>query len=124
MNSKLKTALKNEAEEERHAEEEQEQQQNKINTTIGELEAYAIVKAILRQVVDVDRITYRDTESYFGILLDDNNRKWICRIYLLPSVKYITVADENKNPIRYDIDSIDDIYKFANEIIASCKRYM
>lgn len=128
MNSKLKIALKNEAEEEeRQAEEAQEQElshEDKINTTIGELEAYAVVKAILRKVVDGDRIAYRDTESYFGILLDDNNRKWICRIYLLPSVKYITIADANKNPIRYDIDSIDDIYKYADEIIASCKRYM
>lgn len=124
MNSKIKIALNNESEEDRQAEAQELSHEDKINTTIDELEAYAIVKAILRRVVDSDRIAYRDTESYFGILLDDNNRKWICRIYLLSSVKYITIADENKTPVRYDIASIDDIYKYADEIIASCKRYM
>ena len=47
---------------------------SKIATTIG-----AIIKSILRKVVDSNRIDYRDSESYLGILLDDNNRKWICR---------------------------------------------
>lgn len=47
---------------------------SKIATTID-----AIIKSILRKVVDSNRIDYRDTESYLGILLDDNNRKWICR---------------------------------------------
>ena len=126
MNSKIKIALNNEAEEDSKIEEREQElsHEDKINTTIGELEAYAIVKAILRQVVDSDRIAYRDTESYFGILLDDNNRKWICRVYLMASVKYITVADENKKPVRHDIDTIDDIYKHSDEIIASCKRYL
>lgn len=125
MNSKIKTALNNEEEKDRLLDEENElSHEDKINTTIGELEAYAVVKAILRQVVKSDRIAYRDTERYFGILLDDNNRKWICRVYLMPSVKYITVADENKRPVRYDIDGIDDIYKYSSEIIESCKRYL
>lgn len=125
MNSKIKIALNNEEENDRLLEEESElSHEDKINTTIEELEAYAVVKAILRQLVSGDRIAYRDTESYFGILLDDNNRKWICRIYLMHSVKYITVADENKKPVRYDINSIDDIYKYSSEIIESCRRYL
>ena len=57
---------------------------------------YGIVKSILRQVVDSSRIAYRDTASYFGILLDDNNRKWICRIQLEGSEKHIVVSEANK----------------------------
>lgn len=97
---------------------------SKINTTMDELESYAIIKSMLRKIVDSNRITYRDGERYFGILLDDNNRKWICRVHLLSSVKFITIADENKNAIRYDIEHIDDIYNFAEPIIESCKRYL
>lgn len=41
---------------------------SKINTTIEELEAFAIVKTLLKDTVDPSRIFYRDTESYFGIL--------------------------------------------------------
>ena len=131
MNAKIKTALSKEDEVESSSTspaveppEENSPRENKINTTIEELEAYAIIKAILRKVVSSDRIAYRDTESYFGILLDDNNRKWICRVHLMASVKYITVADENKKPIRYDIDTVDDIYKYAKEIIDACNHYL
>ncbi len=135
MNTKIKVALSKESEAE-NAEsletpsepsdlaDKTSEPKNKIVTTIEELESYAIVKSVLRQTVASDRITYRDTESYFGILLDDNNRKWICRIYLLSSVKYITVADENKNPIRHDIETLDDIYKFSEEIIKACNHYL
>ena len=98
--------------------------ERKINTTIEELEAYAIIKSILRTLVDSERIAYRDTESYFSILLDDNNRKWICRVHLMASIKYITVSDENKKPVRYDINAIDDIYKYADQIVEACKRYL
>ncbi len=100
------------------------EKESKIVTTIEELESYGIVKSILRTVVDSERIVYRDTENYFGILLDDNNRKWICRVYIKPSVKYITIADESKTPVRYNINIIDDIYNYSDELIASCKRYM
>lgn len=137
MNTKIKLALSKGDEDETVAtalnetpsnnSEQNEQEiphESKIVTTIEELEAYAIIKSILRIIVDSDRIVYRDTESYFGILLDDNNRKWICRVYLMTSVKYLTIADENKKAVRFDIDSIDDIYKFSDEIIKSCKRYL
>ncbi|HFV9295746.1 TPA: type I restriction endonuclease, partial [Serratia fonticola] len=49
-----------------------------IVTTEIEIEGFHIVKSIIRTVVEPSRITYRDTKSYFGILLDDNNRKPIC----------------------------------------------
>lgn len=131
MNAKIKTALSKDSDEDIDTitevpatEDTTPSHESKINTTIEELEAYAIVKSILRTTVDSDRIAYRDTESYFGILLDDNNRKWVCRVYLMTSVKYITVADENKKPVRYDIDTIDDIYKHAVEITDACNRYL
>lgn len=103
---------------------EEEQQKREVVTTIKELEAYGIIKSILRQTVDSGRIAYRDTASYFGILLDDNNRKWICRVCLDGSKKHIIVSDENKNGVRYDIDSVDDIYKYSDEIINACSKYI
>lgn len=129
MNTKIKAALNNqddsdEAETEESEAKETPKKERKIITTIEELESYAIIKSILRTIVDSDRIVYRDTESYFGILLDDNNRKWICRVHLMPSVKYLTIADENKNGVRYDIDEIDDIYKYSAELKEACNRYL
>lgn len=123
INAKIQSALNISAEVAVAVEDEVEDKRG-IETTIKEIEAYGIVKSILRQVVDSSRIAYRDTASYFGILLDDNNRKWICRIYLDGSKNHIVVSDENKNGVRYDIDKIDDIYKYSDEIIEACKKYI
>ena len=95
-----------------------------LTTTQEEIDAFLIVKAILRQVVDVSRVYYRDTLSYFGILLDDNNRKPICRMYFnAKSTKYVSTFDENKKETKHDINSLDDIYKYADEIKATIGFY-
>lgn len=67
-----------------------------VVTTEEELEGFHIVKAIIRSVVDVKRITMRDTKSYCGILLDDNNRKPVCRLHFNRAQKYIGVFDKEK----------------------------
>lgn len=123
LNFKIQNAL-NKDDEVRQSEDAQEESKKEIITTIEELEAYGIIKSILRKTVDSSRIAYRDTVRYFGILLDDNNRKWICRISLDGSKKYIIVSDADKNGVRYDIGSIDDIYNYANEIIEACSKYI
>lgn len=96
--------------------------EKKIETTLIELEGFGIVKSILRETVDVHRICYRDAVSYFGILLDDNRLKWICRLYLNGDKKFITVPSDNKTETRYDITSIDDIYNYSNQIIEACSK--
>lgn len=101
-----------------------EEETGDVITTVEELEAYGIIKSILRQTVYSRRIVYRDTTSYFSILLDDDSHKWICRLYLDDSKKYMVIADENKVGIRYDIDDVDDIYSFTEELIESCKKYL
>ena len=83
-----------------------------IVTTEEEIEGFFIIKSILRESTDPKRITYRDAQSYFAILLDDNNRKTICRLYL-NTKKYLVVLDDNKKEIKYEIQSLDDLYKHA-----------
>lgn len=84
-----------------------------IVTTAEELEGFYIVKALLRQHVDARRITFRDAQSYFAILLDDNNRKTICRLYLGGAKEYLVVLDEAKKELKYEIKSLDEIYKYG-----------
>ncbi|MBB5644586.1 type I restriction endonuclease [Pedobacter cryoconitis] len=84
-----------------------------IVTTEEEIEAFFIVKSILREVLEPKRIIYRDALSYFAILLDDNNRKTICRLYL-NTKKYLVILDDNKKEIKHEIQSIDDLYGFAD----------
>ena len=97
--------------------------ENKIETTEEELEAFMIVKSILRQKIDFKRVTYRDAQTYFAILLDDNNRKPICRLYLNGTKKHLAVFDENKKEVKNEIKSLDDIFTFSDLLIQIAANY-
>lgn len=98
---------------------------SKINTTTEELEGYYIVKSIVCEVIPSERVTYRDSQSYFAIFADDNNRKPICRLrFNNTNNKRIGFIDENKNEQLETIDKVDDIYNFKKELIEAAKRYV
>lgn len=98
-------------------------EESDITTTMDELEGFHIVKAITRVVIDASRIIHRDTKSYFGILIDDNNRKPLCRLHFNRNQKYIGLFDLEKNETRHPIESLDDIYKFSGELQATAALY-
>lgn len=87
-----------------------------IETTLEELEAFHIVRAIACSEVSPARIFQRDTKSYFGVLLDNNNRKPLVRLRFNSSQKYVGLFDAEKNETRHSIDSLDEIYSFADHI--------
>ncbi|HCW53772.1 MAG TPA: endonuclease [Clostridium sp.] len=89
---------------------------HKIITTDEELEAFAIIKSMLRKVIEPAFITYKDTEKYFGILYKNNTRKWICRLFL-GCKKSIVFPKENKQQERKYIENINDLYNFEEELI-------
>lgn len=93
----------------------------KIVTTPEEMEGFFIVKSIVRTVVDSNRIGHRDTQSYFGILLDDNNRKPVCRLHFNRSQKYIGILDQDKKETRHAISSLDEIYGLSDALIEAVK---
>lgn len=133
ISERLKSALKTEADVERHeagevdsanTTESQSMDDDKILTTEEEIESYLIVKSILRPVVDISRVVYRDAQTYFAILLDDNNRKPICRMYFNSvSKKYIATFDENKKETKHEIASLNDIYNFSTELVETIRVY-
>jgi hypothetical protein len=89
------------------------------------MEGFYIVKAICREVMPAERITYRDAQSYFAIFADDNNRRPICRLYLnSPTNKRIATFDESKKEQIVKIGSVDDIYQFAELLRETAKRYL
>lgn len=85
-----------------------------ITTTEEELEGYRIVRAIVCSEVPATRVVARDAKTYFGILLDDNNRKPIARLWFNRSQRYLGVFDESKNESRMPIDDVTDIYNHAD----------
>ncbi|WAT10863.1 type I restriction endonuclease [Rouxiella badensis] len=98
-------------------------EENGVVTTPEEIEGYHIVKSIIRTVIAAERVTYRDTKSYFGILIDDNNRKPVCRLHLNRSQMYIGIFDSNKIETRHPINSLDDIYLFSEPLTQTASAY-
>lgn len=101
-----------------------EQATGEIVTTPEELEGFSIVKAIACSEVKPQRIVQRDQMSYFGILLDDNNRKTIARLHFSQKKqKYLGTFDENKVETRHPIAALDDIYQYA-DVIRTAVRHL
>jgi hypothetical protein len=128
ITERLKTALtkEDEANKEQEAIQAAEQaklEEVKVVTTQEELEGFMIVKTILRQKIAVKRVTYRDAQSYFAILLDDNNRKTICRLYWNGTKKYLVTLDDQKKEVKNEITTLDDIFKHSDTLLKIVENY-
>lgn len=97
---------------------------DEIVTTDEEREGFMIVRAIAAKLVSVDRITLRDAKSYCAILMDNNNRRPICRLYFnSATTKTIGLFDPEKNETKQKIESLSDIYRNAEAIEDAIKAY-
>jgi predicted type IV restriction endonuclease len=95
-----------------------------VTTTAEELEAYYIVKAILRETVDAKRIVARDALSYCAIIFDDNNRRPICRLYFNSANKSVGFFNDQRQEEKLPIESIDDIYKHSDRLKKAVGLYL
>ena len=101
-----------------------------VITTALELQAYNIVKDIILDTVNPERVAIRDSQSYCAILLDDNNRLPLCRLYLDARQKQIGLFDGSRYSSgslvdkRSPIESINDIYKYSEQILETVRRYL
>jgi hypothetical protein len=94
---------------------------NMIITTAEELKIYHTVKTILihNKKIDSDRISYRDQKNSFNVLVDDNNKKIICKI----------ISNRNKYSIeisgtKYDFNGIDSIVNLKKQLLESALSYI
>lgn len=88
--------------------------QIQVDTSLEELEAFHLVKAILREMVSPKRIFIRDAQSYCAVLLDDNNRKPICRLRFNNSKRLrIGTFALNKEEEIFELETVDDIFNHA-----------
>lgn len=124
VNNKISSALNSTEEGQESSEEIVEETPSKIVTTAEEIEAFYIIRGILAEIVPVENIVHRDTESYFGILYKDNNRKPICRLNLDTKNKQLLIPDENKKFDRIYIESLNDIYKYKKQLTDVVNRYL
>lgn len=130
MNDKIKSALQR-GEEAEPIENGGEQQDHEVNTrenlivtTPEELEAYFIVKNLLKEIAPIQDITYRDTVSYINILYKNNGRNWICRLILKDSQKTLIIPDADKNQTKYALETIYDLEQYKDQLLEVLNRYL
>lgn len=91
-----------------------------IETTAEEIEGWMIVKgmigATLRSSIDPSRVRYRDYKGFFKVLLDRKSKQEICRFYFNSSNKKIRVFEREGKQVTHPIESLDDIYRFTDQI--------
>lgn len=124
VTDRLKTALTKESEtptvassELQNDTDENSNEGKKIETTVEELEGFFIIKSILRKKIDINRIVYRDSQFQFAILLDDNSRKPICKLYFNGDKNLIGVYDSDKKETKHELKTLDNIYEFSEQIL-------
>lgn len=120
INQRLKVAMTPEApapEVKVDKKEEVATHESSVVTSLEELEAFYAIRAMLRSVVPSKRIFMRDAQSYCAVLLDDNNRKPICRLRFNNLSKLrIGFINEKKEEELIEIENIDDIFNYADRL--------
>lgn len=131
VNERLKTALDTEKAENTDLPEDSKpstevQVETKANdgveTTVEELESHRIIRAIGAEFIDPERITMRDAKSYCAILLDDNNRKPICRLHFGKTKMSITIFSPD-NETKVDLEKVINIYQHRELIQKAILQY-
>ena len=84
-----------------------------------ELEALYIIKAICRDAVDVHRIGLRAGSQYCSVLIDDNNRKIICRLRVKTPNLRLGLLNEGRQEQRRPLKDIDDLYTYGDKLRAA-----
>lgn len=105
-------------------EEDSDKRTRNIVTTEEELEAYFIIKNMLSSVVSIKDITYKDTESYIGVLYKGNTRKWICRLRLTDTQKVLIVPEDGNKKAKYTLTDIYDLNNYQELLSGILKKYL
>ena len=95
---------------------------NGIVTTDEEINGFNIVREILKEIIDPERINYRDWKGFFNVILVGKNKKTICRFYFDNKQKYIGLFD-SKGEEKVPIGELDDIRKYADRLKAAVSYY-
>jgi hypothetical protein len=101
---------------------------NMIVTTEEELEAFYAIKSMLVDILPLERITYKDTQTYFAILFDGKVKSWICRLVLDENKKTITFPRSIEEPFEkettHHIENVDGLYGFKELLLASAAQFV
>ncbi len=124
VSDRLMNAINQTKSQETKTEQTEEAEEKQIITTEEELNGFYIVKSILRAKLPSNRLSYKDSQSYLSIILDDSSRKPICRLWLNGQTKkYIGLFDKEKKETKHELASLDDIFTYSEQLIETISYY-
>lgn len=98
--------------------------QSLITTTEEELTAYHIVRSILAEHIELDRISFKDTTNYMNILVDGKTSKWVTRFFLNSKNKYVSfpVFEGDAREEKIQIERLEDLYQHRGRLAETIGR--
>ena len=89
-----------------------------------EVEALHIIKAILRDLVDVHRVGMRSGNRYNSVLIDGSPYKRVCRLWLKTSNLRLGIVDEDGRDVNVSLADLDDLFFHADRIRAAANSHL
>ena len=96
---------------------------DEIVTTEDEIAAFQSVRVILYDIVDPSRVMMRDRKTVCLILLDDNQRKTVCRLYFTENRLRVAIPDATGSDQVETLDRVEDIVQHADMIREAARRF-
>lgn len=88
---------------------------------IDRLEVFFMIKAFLYDSLNGKGLTYKDADKQLEIFLDDTSGKWLCRIDYETNLFYINLQSGDRDCIKRQFRSLDNIYSFKNLLCQAAK---
>lgn len=125
VQARLANALENTSRsfDKKDVEEETDDNDDGVVTTPEEVEGMLTVRAIVRNVIEASRVNLRDSKSYCAVLVDDNNRKPLCRLHFNRKQWYLGLFDGEQEE-RVPISGLSEIYDYVDRLRETAKRYV
>ena len=100
-----------------------DEQEQAVITTEEEKEAYYLVKSLLLDTVEPKRVFLHDHLSFCNILLDNSLRRPLVRLHFNKRPWRIGFFDTDTKDDRVEIETLDDIIRYADRIKGAALKY-
>lgn len=96
-----------------------------VETTILELDFFNRIVSILSDVVDPNRIDFRDSKGLFAVNLDNNIRRPICKLYLNnPDKMFIGLINEDGSLLKVRITDISELDELKDDLLRPINKFL
>lgn len=87
-----------------------------VKPNTEKLEGFLVIKSLVHDCLNNHALNYKNDESLLEVFLDDNSEKWICRVNYTENRIYINLQSGDKEFLKRQIRTIEDIYFYREQL--------